>query len=76
MENEQRLFEEQKNRILIDFVNEKDRLYAEIKEKEHDFERRKDDIVAEKSKTIEQLKIEFCERIKAMDRKNQVNKRQ
>lgn len=72
MENERKLFEEQKNRILMDFVNEKDRLYTEIKEKEQDFERRKDDIIMEKMNTIEQLKNEFCERIKAMDRKNQV----
>lgn len=73
IETEQKLFEEQKNRLVIDFVNEKERLNTELRDKELDYERRKDQILHERNSTVEQLKIEFSERIKAIDRKNQVN---
>lgn len=66
------MFEEQKNRLVIEFVHEKERLSTEYKEKELDYERRKDEIIHERNSTVEQLKMEFCERIKTVDRKNQV----
>lgn len=72
MANEQRTFEEQKTRLTSEFMNEKHRIFAEIKDKEHEFEKRKEELIFDKNDVVHHLKKEFKERIIMLENKNQV----
>ncbi len=69
---EQRTFHEEKSKMMAEFVHEKDRLYTEFKEKEQDFERRRDEFVFEKNQEIHFLKKELREKISINEKKHQV----
>lgn len=72
MEADQKSFEEQKSRLLADFAIEKSRLQSEIKQKELEYERRKDELVGDKDDVIHHMKRDFKERLSQIENKNQV----
>lgn len=69
---EQRTFHEEKSKMMAEFVHDKDRLYTEFKEKEQDFERRRDEFVFDKNQEIHFLKKEFREKVSLNEKKHQV----
>lgn len=73
MEAEQKAFEDSKNRILVEFSTEKDRLLKEIQQKEQDLEMQRDKSLKEKKEMAEQLNREFTEKMRLIEKRNQVN---
>lgn len=71
-EEDQKTFEEQKSRLISDFAIEKDRLVNELRQKDMDFERFKEKMVLDKKDIIEHLNQEFTEKIRMIDKRNQV----
>lgn len=72
MEADQKSFEDQKSKLLVDFSIEKNRLQSEIKQKELEYERRKDELVGDKDDVILRMKRDFKERLSQIENKNQV----
>lgn len=72
MEADQKSFEDQKSRLLADFAIEKNRLQSEIKQKELEYERQKDQLVGDKDDEIHHIKRDFKERFCQIENKNQV----
>lgn len=69
---EQRNFHEEKSKMVAEFIHEKDRLYTELKDKEQEFERRRDEYIFEKNQEIHFLKKELREKISLNEKKHQV----
>lgn len=69
---EQRTFQEEKSKMMAEFIHEKDRLYTDLKEKEQDFERRRDEYVFEKNQENHFLKKELREKVLQNEKKHQV----
>lgn len=72
MESDQKSFEDQKTRLILDYSAEKDRLHSEMRHKELDFERRSAEFLADKNDMIQHLKREFKDRIGIIENSNQV----
>lgn len=73
MEADQKSFADQKSMLLADFAIEKNRLHSEIKQKELEYERRKDEVVGDKDNVIHHMKRDFKDRLSQIENKNQVN---
>lgn len=72
MEDERKSAEQQRLRMVHDFESEKDRLYAEMREKEHQFEMKKEELMNEKMELLEDTKETFKEKLKQRDSKHQM----
>lgn len=72
VEDERKSAEQQRMRMIHDFELEKDRLYAEIREKEHHFEMKKDELMNEKMEILEDAKESFEEKLKQRESKHQI----
>lgn len=73
MEDERNSFEQQRLRMINDFETDKDRLYVEIRDKEHQFEMKKEEMIHEKLELLDDTKTTFKEKLKQRDIKHQVN---
>lgn len=73
MATDQKTFESEKSRLLNDFQINKNRYQEEMKEKELEFQRHKEELIFDKNDIIHDLKIEFKERIAIIENKNQVS---
>lgn len=71
MEDERKSAEQQRLRMVHDFESEKDRLYAEMREKEHQFEMKKEELMNEKLELLEDTKETFKEKLKQRESKHQ-----
>lgn len=69
---EQRNVHEEKSKMVAEFIHEKDRLYTELKDKEQEFERRRDEYVYEKNQEIHFLKKDLREKMTLNEKKHQV----
>lgn len=72
MEIEQKSFEEHKLRLVADFGAEKERLLVEQRQKEHDFEIRREKLIQDKKDMIEHLNREFADKARMIEKRNQV----
>lgn len=72
MEDERKSAEQQRLRMIHDFETEKDRLYAEMREKEHQFEMKKEELMNEKMELLEDTKETFKEKLKQRESKHQM----
>lgn len=72
MEDDQKSFEEQRSRLISDFAMEKERLLNELRQKDLDTEVLKEKLVQDKKDIIEHLNREFTEKIRMIDKRNQV----
>lgn len=72
MEVEQKTFEDSKNRIFAEFSAEKDRLLKEIHQKEQELEMQREKTLKEKKELAEQLNREFAEKVRMIEKRNQV----
>lgn len=72
MAMEQRTFHEDKSKMMAEFVHEKDRLYTDFKEKEQDFERRREEYIFDKNQEIHLLKKDMHEKLASNEKKHQV----
>lgn len=72
LEDERKSAEAHRARIIHDFEIEKDRLYTEIREKEHQFELKKEELMSEKMEMIENTKESFEDNIKQREMKHQI----
>lgn len=72
MEDERKSSEQQRLRMIHDFETEKDRLYAEMREKEHQFEMKKEELMNEKMEMLEDTKETFKEKLKQRESKHQM----
>ena len=73
IQHEQKSFEDQKSRLATEFIFEKDRILTEMKNKENEFEHRKDELNFDKQDAINHMKKDFKERIMLIEHKNQVS---
>lgn len=69
---EQRSFQEEKSKMMAEFIHEKDRIYTEFKEKEQDFDRRREEFIYEKNQEIHCMKKDFREKNLLNEKKHQV----
>lgn len=74
MELEQKAFEDSKNRIITEFAAEKDRLIKEIHQKEEELEIQREKLLKDKKEMAEQLNREFTEKVRMIEKRNQVKK--
>lgn len=72
MELEQKTFEDAKNRILTEFSAEKDRMLKEIQQREQELEAQREKLLRDKKETAEQLNREFNEKVRMIEKRNQV----
>lgn len=72
MEVEQKAFEDSKNRMLIEFSAEKDRLLKEIHQKEQELEFQREKLLKDKKDISEHLNREFNEKSRMIEKRNQV----
>jgi 5-azacytidine-induced protein 1 len=72
LEDERKSSEQQRMRMIHDFEMEKDRLYTEIREKEHHFEMKKEELSNEKMEVIEEVRESFKEKLKQREAKHQL----
>lgn len=72
MELEQKSFEDSKNRILVEFSGEKDRLLKEIHQKEQELEIQREKFHKDRKEIIEQMNREFNEKMRMIEKRNQV----
>lgn len=72
MELEQKTFEDTKNRILTEFSAEKDRLLRELQQKEQELEAQREKLLRDKKDTAEHLNREFNEKVRMIEKRNQV----
>lgn len=72
IEIEQKTFEEQKSRLIVEFSCEKERLLSEHRQTEHDFELRRDKLLQEKKDLAEHLHREFADKVRMIEKRNQV----
>lgn len=73
MEDERKSAEQQRLRMIHDFESEKDRLYAEMREKEHQYEMKKEELMNEKMEMLEDTKETFKEKLKQRESKHQMD---
>lgn len=73
MELEQKAFEDSKNRMLSEFSAEKDRLLKEIHQKEHELEFQREKLLKDKKEMAEHLNREFNEKVRMIEKRNQVS---
>jgi 5-azacytidine-induced protein 1 len=71
VDDERKSAEQQRMRMIHDFEQEKDRLYAELREKEHQHEMKKEELVNEKMELLEDAKESYEERMKQRESKHQ-----
>lgn len=71
LEDERKSAEMQRSRMIQDFEGEKDRLYNELREKEHQFEMRKDELINEKLELVEETTESYKEKLKQKEAKHQ-----
>lgn len=76
MELEQKSLEDSKNRILTEFSAEKDRLLKEIHQKEQELEMQREKFHKDKKEITEQMNREFTEKMRMIEKRNQVLKQQ
>ena len=72
MDDERKSFEQQRHRMIHDFESEKDRIYAEMRDKEHNYEVKKEELLNEKMEILEDTKATFKEKLKQRESKHQV----
>jgi hypothetical protein len=73
MEDERKLFKDQKHRLQRELEKEKQEHYKEIKAKECHFDVKKEEIVNEHMEMLEQIKYDFKEKLKQRELKHQVS---
>jgi 5-azacytidine-induced protein 1 len=73
MDDERKSFEQQRIRMIHDSESEKDRIYAEMREKEHQFELKKEELINEKLEMLEDTKNTFKEKLKMREQKYEVS---
>lgn len=74
IEIEQRAFAEQRTKLTAEFAVEKSRIYNELRQKEQEFDQRKDKMLQDKKDMAELLNKEFLEKTKMIEKKSQVKK--
>lgn len=72
MEDERKSAEQQRLRLIHEFEMEKDRIYAEMRDKEHQYELKKDELMNEKLEILEDTKETFKEKLKQREAKFQM----
>lgn len=72
IEIEQKSFEEQRSRQIGEFNGEKERWLNEHRQKEHEFEVRRDKMQQEKKELVEHLHREFADKMRIIEIRNQV----
>lgn len=75
MEIEQKSFEEKKLRSIAEFNTEKERLINEHRQKQHELEVRCDKLLQEKKELAEHLHREFSDKVRIIEKRNQVKER-
>jgi len=73
LEDAQLSFEQQKARLLQEFTIERERIYAELHEKNQDYEARREHLLRERNDYVEQIKLEYKEKFQQQEVKNHVN---
>ena len=69
---EQKSVEDQKARLLAEFTGEKERMQNETRQKEVDFDKKKDQLLQEKKDLAEHLGREFGEKTRMLEKRYQV----
>lgn len=72
MEIEQRSFEDHKTRLVADFATEKTRIYNELRQKEQEFDKRREKLLQDKRDIVELLNREFSDKTRMIEKRNQV----
>lgn len=72
LDDERKSAEQQRSRMIQDFESEKDRLYSEMREKEHQFEMKKEELLSEKLEVCDEMKENFKEKLKQRESKHQM----
>lgn len=72
MEIEQRSFDEYKSRLVAEFTIEKERISNVARQKDQDFEKRRENLIQEKKDIVEHLNREFADKSRMMEKRNQV----
>lgn len=72
MEIEQRSFEDHKARLVADFATEKTRIYNELRQKEQEFDKRREKLLQDKRDVIELLNREYSDKTRMIEKRNQV----
>lgn len=72
LDDERKSAEQQRSRMVQDFEGEKDRLYAELREKEHQFEMKKEELMNEKMEIVDEIKDSFKDKLKQRESKHQM----
>lgn len=72
MQIEQRSFEEHKARLVADFATEKACIYNELRQKEQDFDKRREKLLQDKRDIVELLNREFADKTRMIEKRNQV----
>lgn len=75
MEVEQKAFEDSKNRMLVELSGDKDRLVKEIHQKEQELGLQREKLLREKKEMAEQLNREFNDKVRMIEKRNQVCER-
>lgn len=71
MESEQKSFEQQKHRLLIECNSEKERIYFELKEKEVDFDVKREQLIRGRKDVVEQMRKEFKDKLRQQESKHE-----
>ncbi|KAL7052730.1 hypothetical protein ACKWTF_004984 [Chironomus riparius] len=72
LDDERKSSEQQRIRMIHDFEIEKERLYSEIREKEHQFEMKKDELINERIELLDDAKESYDEKFKQRESKHQM----
>ncbi len=72
LDDERKSAEQQRSRMILDFESEKDRLYSEMREKEHQFEMKKEELINEKMELVEETTESYKEKLKHRETKHQM----
>lgn len=72
MEIEQRSFDEHKSRLVAEFTIERERIANVARQKDQDFEKRRENLLQEKKDIGELLNREFADKSRMMEKRNQV----
>lgn len=71
MEIEQKSFEEQKNRLIAEFAAEKERMHTECRQKEAEFDARRDKLLQDRKDIVAHLNRECDEKIRMTEKRSQ-----